>query len=291
MTLSIIICSPSAKSKGLDSLLQNIEDTITAHPHQQSFDHEVVIIENPKRKYNLFEAYNKGVEKAKGNILCFMHDDIEYLDTGWGERVTELFSSNPSIGACSVAGCQILRKSPSLFGISKYNAINIQKHDGQWLDTCNEPVPLATFDGLWFCISRKCFETIAFDQDTFSGFHFYDMDTAVQLHAAGYSIMFIPHIPIRHNGKGATDVEWLTNSYKFYRKNKHLLPIITTEAPPSPDEMLGYEQDSIYTSLRLILRYRQWKLLKTWWKMASEVQGIPQPAASIKVLKRHFSKK
>lgn len=286
MTFSIIICTRASTIP--DALAQNIRDTITLP--EKTIEYEIIIINNQNNKYSLFEAYNIGVKKSSGEILCFMHDDIEYLNKGWGNKVVRLFSEEPSVGACAVAGCTVLRKSPALFGIGKYNAINIQKQDGQWLDQYSTPTPLATFDGVWFCVRRVCFNTISFDQYSYSGFHFYDMDTAMQIHSAGYSIMFIPDIPIRHASGGAINIEWLKNSFIFYQKYKNKLPYFSSDERPNSDEMIQYELTSIYTSLRLIILYRQWGLIKKWWDMAKETLRCPQPKATFWVLKHHLKK-
>jgi hypothetical protein len=65
--VSIIICS---KYQQLDKqLLLNIQNTIgTAY--------EVVNIDNSQHQYSIFEAYNIGVSRAKGEYLCFMHEDV-----------------------------------------------------------------------------------------------------------------------------------------------------------------------------------------------------------------------
>lgn len=265
-------------------LLDNIRDTIGG------CDYEIVAIDNHKGAYDIFQAYNEGVRRSTGDILCFMHDDICYLSTGWGNRVVSALEPS-DVGACAVAGCKVLRKAPSLFGIGKYNAINIQRADGTWLDRYSGTTCLATFDGLWFCIKKACFDHIRFDDVTYEGFHFYDMDTAIQLHEAGYRIVFIPDVLIRHNGMGNINVSWLENSFKCYQKNKNVLPLFATDERPDASEMEQYEMDVIYTSLRLIWRYRRWHLFRQWRQMSVEVLHVKQPMATLKVLRNHFKKK
>lgn len=280
MKISVVICS--RKTELSAELRDNIATTIGC-------EYELVVIDNSRNEYNIFQAYNKGVACSDGDILCFMHDDVRYLSKGWGNIVEDTFL-DPEIGACAVAGCKVLRKAPSLFGIEKYNAINLQMKNGVWLGTSSDPAELATFDGVWFCIRRTCFDKIRFDDTTFHGFHFYDVDTAIQLHRAGYRIVFVPNMPIRHNDNSVTDVCWLENSFLCYQKNKDYLPIFTTEEKPDIHEMERLEMDVIYTSLRLIFRYRRWHLLGQWWRMSSEVLGKRKPRAAIKVLKNHFSR-
>ena len=126
---------------------------------------------------------------------------------------------------------------------------------------------------------------------TYEGFHFYDMDTSIQLHREGFRIVFVPGVSIRHDSCGNTNAQWLENSYLCYRKNKDYLPIFATKERPDANEMEQLEMDVIYTSLRLIFRYRRWHLLRQWWRMSSEVLGKSQPKVAVKVLKSHFSRK
>ena len=65
--ISIIICS---RDKSIsEELSTNISETI-------NHDYELIVIDNSKNKYSIFEAYNSGIKKSKGLYWCFIHDDI-----------------------------------------------------------------------------------------------------------------------------------------------------------------------------------------------------------------------
>lgn len=281
MKVSVVICS--RKQELSDELRANVATTIGC-------EYEWVVIDNSRNEYSIFQAYNDAVTRSTGDILCFMHDDIRFLSEGWGRSVISVLAP-PSVGACAVAGCRVLRKAPSLFGMGKYNVINVQQADGTWLDRSSEPAFLATFDGLWFCIKRECFNKIRFDDVTYDGFHFYDMDTAVQLHRSGYQIVFIPDVLIQHESNGCVNASWLEDSYKYYWKNKDDLPIFVTDEHPDAEEMEQYEMDVIYTSLHLIWLFRRWHLLGQWRTMAAEVLQVRQLGVVFRVLWNHFKKK
>lgn len=285
MTVSIIICS---RNSSISSYLhKNIQETIFRKG--SPYTYEIIIIDNHTNKYSIFEAYNSGLERSSGELLCFMHDDIEFLTKEWGDHLLEIFK-NPQIGACAIAGCQILRNTPSFFNIPEYSTFNII-HQNTHIQTHNQIVPIVTFDGVWFCIHRKCFKKIKFDEHTYKGFHFYDMDTAVQLHQAGYKILFTPKILIKHSGTQTNDKCWLENSYNFYNKWKYHLPLFSTTPKPPEEFMQKTEMDGIYTSLRLIIRYKCFYLIPSWYKMAGVVlRQAPLPAC-IKTLFHHVSQK
>lgn len=282
MKISIIVCSRTATLP--QALVENIEQTIFDPVSKHTY--EIVCIDNSKNQYNIFQAYNAGVARATGDILCFQHDDILYHSTGWGERVICTLTP-PSIGCCAVAGATLVRKSPSWYSLSGYRVINIIQGGKTHCDATSV-VPLATFDGVWFCIKRECFHTIRFDDTLYQGFHFYDQDTALQLHAAGYKIVCQPDVFIEHKGSQTTDKQWLISSYRCYDKWEHLLPIQTTATKVSAQNLRRAELAGIYTSLRLILLYRQFTLLRKWLIMAGKVLDMNPLAAAATTIRHHW---
>jgi len=73
---SLIICSRN--NDICDELKKNISLTIG------SYKYEIIVVNNSKNEYSIFQAYNVGVRKAKFQYLCFMHEDILYLTNNWG---------------------------------------------------------------------------------------------------------------------------------------------------------------------------------------------------------------
>ena len=99
--LSLIICSQ--KPVLSTELSRNIEETV-------GVDYEIIHIDNSQHQYSIFQAYNKGVELAHGEYLCFMHEDVVYHNKDWG-RAIEQHLSQPFVGALGVAGgCVIPRE-------------------------------------------------------------------------------------------------------------------------------------------------------------------------------------
>ena len=95
MMISIIICS--RKTGSLRELEQNIAETV-------GFAFETVFIDNSENKYSIFEAYNEGVRRAKGEILCFMHDDVLFRSSNWGNAIMNHFHESESIGLIWLCG-------------------------------------------------------------------------------------------------------------------------------------------------------------------------------------------
>ena len=78
--ISLIICSKYDHLS--DNLIRNIDQTIGT-------EYEIVHIDNSQHQYSIFSAYNEGVRRAKGNVLCFMHEDLHFHTDKWGAKVQE----------------------------------------------------------------------------------------------------------------------------------------------------------------------------------------------------------
>ena len=102
--ISIIICSRTVKLP--QSLIDNIESTIGCA-------YEWVVIDNSENRYSIFEAYNLGVKKSKGDYWCFVHDDVLFHSQNWGKTIEEIFNSNNKIGLLGIAGAKVKTKMPS----------------------------------------------------------------------------------------------------------------------------------------------------------------------------------
>jgi glycosyltransferase involved in cell wall biosynthesis len=246
---------------------------------------------NKNNRYSIFEAYNIGVSRAKGEILCFMHQDIEYFSEAWGGEVERLMGSK-GVDACAVAGADYYRKSPSYYPCGRgHNIINIIQHaddvDIKWRGT-DHSVQLAVFDGVWFCIKRACFLKIKFDEKRYKGFHFYDMDIATQLWVNGYKVYSIPNVWIKHFSSGKIDIIWLKNAFVYYDKWKDILPLKYCDVNEIEKEEL--EKEALYSGLRLCIRYREWHMMIKWFRIASEVLQTNPIAAFSKVMKNHKHK-
>jgi len=225
--ISIIICS--RKSDISQTLKDNIANTI-------GIVYELILIDNSKDKYSIFQAYNLGVSRAKYPYLCFMHDDILFHTKVWGEKVIGHFK-NPEVGIIGVAGGHYIPDSPSTWFSSSVNSINILQSSFErevkktihvaelnYLDGIKAEV--VAVDGVWFCIPKSFFNTISFDENTFKGFHCYDLDICLQARSAGYQVLVVSDILLEHFSSGNCNNEWFENSIIFNNKWKNKLPQI-----------------------------------------------------------------
>ena len=224
--ISIIICS---RTPDISQLLKdNIADTI-------GLEYELVIIDNSKNKYSIFQAYNEGVKRAKFPYLCFMHEDVFYHTQDWGEKVIKHFQ-NQEVGLIGTIGTHFLPKTPigwyqskvvsggGLVRVSK-NGKNELEHylDSAYLKD-DLSIEAVAVDGLWFCIRKTVFSFVSFDEQTFNGFHCYDLDISLQVRKAGFQVRIISEVLLEHLSNGIFTIEWVKNTHLFFEKWKDQLP-------------------------------------------------------------------
>ena len=161
--ISVIICSRREK---LDpDLAENIRQTV-------GVPYEIIRIDNSHGQYNIFEAYNLGVGRAKGEFLCFMHEDIVFHSNDWG-RAVEQYLSKPQVGAIGVAGGNVVldRFDWRFYGdfyhtYMMQGAFTVTEQPEYTILAYPPPkrrplFQVAVIDGVWMCMRRNLFDTVA----------------------------------------------------------------------------------------------------------------------------------
>jgi GT2 family glycosyltransferase len=219
--ISIIICSRTAYIS--DALIQNIDKTIGT-------PYELVIIDNSNNFYSIFSAYNEGVKRSKYEILCFMHDDISFKSNNWGQSVLNRFSAS-KLGAIGVAGSPYYAILPGAWWSGGYISQSIYgEKELAYQTKIDNTLPVVVLDGLWFCVRKSLFSMIRFDDTTFNGFHYYDIDISLQIQQKGYTLLSVYDILIQHSS-GKLDTTWLSNALLMQKKWGNKLPIFTEKLP------------------------------------------------------------
>jgi GT2 family glycosyltransferase len=254
--ISIIICS--RKPDIPQELKRNIAETT-------GVEYELIIIDNSKNKYSIFAAYNEGVRKAKYPYLCFAHEDILFHTPQWGTALVEHLK-NKETGLVGVIGGHYMPVfSASWWQADLSSGIYIQGYTkkGKY-SACltksvdflkdKKSIEVVTVDGLWFCIPKSLFSTITFDEQTYPGFHCYDVDICMQVRNAGYKVLVVSDILIEHKSVGNADEQWLKNLALFYFKWHDKLPQIAG-ITLNDKELKEAEQRILYDIYLAIDRY------------------------------------
>ncbi len=225
--ISCIICSrhPDIPSE----LKENIASTIGC-------EYELIVIDNSCKEYSIFSAYNEGVRRAKGDILCFMHDDIISFHTnGWGLNVEKHFEVNAKLGLVGISGSHFLPNTPAEWYHCQLGSGGcIQTVDGvtensqhlEHFENNNTILEAVIVDGMWMCIRQSLFTNIHFDIENFSGWHCYDTDICLQVINEGYKVAIISDVLLEHSSWGNLTMEWVESTKKVHAKWSHILPIV-----------------------------------------------------------------
>ena len=227
--ISIIICSRKA------DIPQELKDNITA---TIGCDYELCVIDNSHNEYSIFSAYNDGVSRSNGDILCFMHEDVVLHTDKWGDILSKHFVQNPLSGAVGVAGGHYLPQRPCYWNEPrKESAHYIQGniHNGVYKSHLikhqhyrSARTLVAALDGVFIAMPRSLFSDhhVLWDEDTFHGFHFYDADMCMQVHKAGYEVEVIWDILLEHKSNGSFSEAFIRARQTWFNKWKDSLPLV-----------------------------------------------------------------
>ncbi|MEJ7766985.1 MAG: glycosyltransferase [Chitinophagaceae bacterium] len=225
--ISIIISQYSALQ--VDSLKKNIQSTI-------GVPFELIVIDNSRGLMGLCQVYNIGASRARFELLCFSHEDVELATVNWGSKVIDLFNANEKLGLLGVAGSGFKSLSPSGWWYPYANTqtvftnyIQSDPHRKEGELQCSNPrnntvANVVCVDGFWFCTRKAIALQIKFDEDTFKGFHCYDIDFSLAVFRQ-YEVGVSFEILIKHFSGGHLSRQWVNDTLMLYKKWEHALPL------------------------------------------------------------------
>lgn len=218
--ISLIICSRTNILP--EKFILNIRNSIGS-------EYELVVIDNSKSQYSIFEAYNLGIKKSAGDILCFIHDDILFHTEEWGNILQSEFEANPSFVLIGVAGSSVKTQYPTGWWDceTQYKRVNIVQHNkgkiredffGFTDDNLQE---VLVIDGVFMALKKT--QNVLFDTNL-EGFHNYDLSLCCNIRDNGGKIGVTKKILIEHLSIGSLNKNWFFSSLSFHKKySKSLL--------------------------------------------------------------------
>lgn len=182
---------------------------------------------------SLCEGYNRGAERARGDLIVFCHDDIRLLCRNLGDRLTQSLQTADVVG---VAGSDLLAGptwyiSGNLHGNVCHEVVNQSSLTAYSLDR-GQINGLQALDGVFIATRREVFARLKFDAQTFDAFHFYDLDFTYRAFRLGLNVCVRTDILLAHFSGGRIDDSWIAASEKFIRK-------FGMPTPPLPDRVSG----------------------------------------------------
>jgi GT2 family glycosyltransferase len=185
---------------------------------------------------SLAEGYNRGARAANGDVVVFSHDDIDIASDDLGGALARAAAELDVIG---IVGTSRLAGAfwpaaghPHLHG---WWSMPSNHGPGYYVHVYGVEAPitrnLQALDGMFFAVRRSVLRSIAFDEQTFDGFHVYDIDFTFRAHRAGYRVGTTAEIAVIHASQGIYAESWQSFRARFDAKHKAALPA-SAEARP-----------------------------------------------------------
>lgn len=228
--VSIIICSRSK---------QLLADASLAVKNSIGVPYEIVGIDNSMGKHGICEAYNIGARQARYGIVCFMHEDLRFHTSNWGQIVVDILS-DVTIGVLGVAGGTYQMKVPAGWWMAgpeyrRMQVLHSLPGSAPALSVANPGqqalADVAVLDGLWLCSRKEVWHQHPFDEQGFPAFHFYDVDYCTEIFLANYRVCVTFNVMIEHFSNGTINDVWLVNALNYQKKWTAHLPFGTALIP------------------------------------------------------------
>jgi len=220
--ISIIICSISPEK--CNASVDNFKRTIGC-------PHEVIIFDNRKTKYGLCKVYNHCAMQTNGDFLCFIHEDVLFKTENWGLILKNFYNSNENCGILGFAGGAY---SPRMF-MNWYVDIRYENYTfPSEIDDIMETIKtnprnelfskVITLDGFCLFTSKNNWKNYKFDEETFDGFNFYDIDFSMGQYLNGRCNYVCHTIEVTHLSRGTYAKDYFDAAIKFRHKYVNILP-------------------------------------------------------------------
>ena len=221
--ISVIVCS--IQPKWLADLKENIESNI-------GVEYQLIAVDNRLEKKGICQVYNEAANKAKYNILCFIHEDVLIHSSNWGQKLLNLLSDE-TIGLVGVSGTIYKSAFPATWpacdpSLYRINTIQHFKNQPDPVKSVINPSnrnyeEVVILDGVFLATKKSIFNTCSFDEKLFKGFHCYDLDYSLNV-GRDYKIIVTYDILLEHFSEGSLNKNWLEDSIRLHKKWKEILP-------------------------------------------------------------------
>lgn len=212
--LSIIISS--YQEHYYVKLLDNIKKTIGGN-----FVHEIIKINNPGLM-GICEAYNKGAEQAVYDHLLFIHEDILFQSTDWGEKLKKHFRTLQNPGILAVAGTSYKSLLPvGWWSFADFSALHIDqitKEKETHSYRLTQPQKVLITDGVFLAMTKKIWAEVRFNEKN-PDFHGYDIEMSLDV-SKKYQNYIIHDVLLTHLSSGNITKNWLDRLIKIYLRHQ-----------------------------------------------------------------------
>lgn len=247
---SIICCS--VKETAAAALERNISATI-------GVPFEFIVFDNRTVKYGLSKVYNLCAAKAKYDLLCFVHEDVEFVTEGWGALIARRLDE-PECGVIGFAGGTFKSAALSSWCVTQKDVRQNYSQpglDGRMRRYYTNPEgadfsPAVCLDGFCLMVRKEVWRQTPFDEVLLTGFHAYDMDFTTAV-ACNHKNWVCNCVEIHHFSRGNYSPGWLAAQELYHAKWRSHLPIFAEERP-SPRQVAVLERGAEAAFLKMLFK-------------------------------------
>ncbi len=230
--VSVIVCSVTPQK--FDRVSGNYRRLLERVPH------EIVGVHDAR---SLAEGYNRGMRKARGEVLVFSHDDIEIVSPDFAAKLARALREHGLVGVAgttrAVTASWLGAGWPHLcgqIGMPASGAGYVVTVFGAAARTVGG---IQAMDGVWLAARRETAERLRFDEEAFDGWHGYDFDFSFRAHLAGERCAVAADLLIAHASAGGFQGDWRLYAERALAKHRARLP--SGAALPAQPELCAIE--------------------------------------------------
>jgi GT2 family glycosyltransferase len=143
----------------------------------------------------LIRALNQGAQLGRGEMLCFLHNDVEMRDQYWLARLRAALEAPLGIGLAGLYGARKLRADGRYAGRSIVHCLA----GSATLEA--ELAEVAAVDGVCLYLRRSLLEAVGGFDEGYGFFHGYDRDLSFAVREAGWRCAVV-NASFIHRGGG-----------------------------------------------------------------------------------------
>lgn len=153
--------------------------------------------------FNFSKMNNNAVEKATGDILCFLNNDAEVISDDWLHQLTQevLKSATGCVGTLLFYPNDTVQHAGVIVGmgtIAGHAYVGLPRNAANNHPYFQQKRFCTAVTGACLTIRRDVFETVGgFDSDLAVAFN--DVDLCLKVRKAGYNNVFLPSVQLYHH--------------------------------------------------------------------------------------------
>jgi len=173
-----IVCVYNDDKTVRELLLKSLE--------KQTVPYELIKIDNTDNHFaSAAEALNYGGDRAKGDYIMFVHQDVSLLSDTWLAEAENILNGLPGLGIAGVAGAADER---GVIGNLEQGVLPKRA----WSTPIKSPERVQTLDECLVIVPKKMFDGMQFDAKTCNGWHLYAVDYCLSCLEAGHNAYALP---------------------------------------------------------------------------------------------------